>query len=490
MKTMKRFLGIVLAVCLMVPCFSTISRAANGVLSFSDPTTAVGQTFDVKIKIDAGGEAIGDGFATVTYDPAKLKYVGGMDTTGGDGKVELKGTGNGSQTALEYTVQFMALAEGTATLEVADYTSYLFNDETLHLSLGSSTITIGPGTMPADENGEGTPVAEPNQSGGTGNIEIDGVRYQISDDFSDALIPIGYVRAEMQVDGATHQVAKQELGEAVLVYLDNGTQADFFYTDGDDGSYAGIAQVEISRDNYILLLQSKSGVSLPEEYQETTFEAEGKTFPAWQDSSQTGFCVVNTIDSRGKKTLYQVDSQDKTYQRFVAASTDKAEKDKLGGNLEKIFNWLHDNIEKALIGLWLFVVVVIVVIIILSSKLHNRNRELDDLYDEYGIDDSPKPKKAPAKGKEPVKARKQVPKKEMQIVDLEDDDIEDDDDDFDNDIDFEDDGFDDDFEDDDDFDDYDSYEDYDSGYDMDLEEEDRRPSRGKEDFDIDFIKLD
>ncbi|HBA62527.1 MAG TPA: hypothetical protein DCZ20_01585 [Lachnospiraceae bacterium] len=489
MKVIKRFLGIVFAVCLLIPCFSATSHAADGVLSFSDPTTAVGETFEVRVRIQTNGQPIGDGFATISYDPAFARFISGNDATGADGTVELQGTGNGTQTELLYTMQFMALQEGSTTMQVTNYTSYLYSNETLNLSLGSSTITIGPGTLPPEEsNTETSAETEPAQTTGNGNIEVNGVNYSISDDFSDALIPIGYERAEMQLDGANHKVVKKELGETVLVYLNNGTDGDFFYYNSDDGSYSGIEQVEIARDNYILLLQSKSGVSLPEEYQETTFELNGKQFPAWQDPSQVGFCVVNAIDSHGQQGTYQVDSQDKTYQRFVAPVSNTQELDKLGGNLEKIFNWLHDNIEKALIGFWIFIVIVILTIIILASKLHNRNRELDDLYEEYE-------KKAAVKSKkQPEVSKKAKPKKDMEILDLNDeDDFKTDhyDDEF-NDDDIEDDDFEDDFDDldaEDDLNDYDSYEDYDNDYEVNLDSDDSADEK-EQDFDLDFIDLD
>ena len=156
--------------------------------------------------------------------------------------------------------------------------------------------------------------------------------------------------------------------------------------------------------------------------------------------------------------------------------------------MEKIFNWLHDNIEKALIGFWIFIVIVILTIIILASKLHNRNRELDDLYEEYE-------KKAAVKSKkQPEVSKKAKPKKDMEILDLNDEDgfkTDHYDDEF-NDDDIEDDDFEDDFDDldaEDDLDDYDSYEDYDNDYEVNLDSDDSADEK-EQDFDLDFIDLD
>ena len=58
-------------------------HAAEGTFQFSDPTAKVGEDVTVKAKISTGGEAIGDGFVTVTYDKAALEFVSGTNATVG-----------------------------------------------------------------------------------------------------------------------------------------------------------------------------------------------------------------------------------------------------------------------------------------------------------------------------------------------------------------------------------------------------------------------
>ena len=82
-----------------VTCFAMISpmivsHAADGILHFSDPTGKVGENITVTGKIEANGSPIGDGQATVTYDPAKLEFVSGTNAEGGDGTVTLFCGGN------------------------------------------------------------------------------------------------------------------------------------------------------------------------------------------------------------------------------------------------------------------------------------------------------------------------------------------------------------------------------------------------------------
>ena len=89
---------------------------------------------------------MGDTDITVTYDPSILKFVSGTNATGGDGTVKLSAKGDGTSMEVSYSMEFTALKEGTATLEVKEYTAYLANDEALNLTLGTSQVTIQGGT--------------------------------------------------------------------------------------------------------------------------------------------------------------------------------------------------------------------------------------------------------------------------------------------------------------------------------------------------------
>ena len=119
-----------------------------------------------------------------------------------------------------------------------------------------------------------------------------------------------------------------------------------------------------------------------------------------------------------------------------ATTPDKKSVSKFDAILEQISDHLIWFVAAAA------VIVILLVIFLLVSvvKLHNRNRELDDLYDEYELDDEPQ--RNPVKPIQPVKAEKKSQFKKRQ-----DDDFEDDYDDFDDDFD-DDDYYDDDFDDD------------------------------------------
>ena len=60
MKFTKKLATILLSVCLIVPCFSTMALAADGVIFFSDLETSVGDEFTITGTAVVSGDVIGD----------------------------------------------------------------------------------------------------------------------------------------------------------------------------------------------------------------------------------------------------------------------------------------------------------------------------------------------------------------------------------------------------------------------------------------------
>lgn len=501
MKSIRKKLRMLLAVCLLVPCISMVANAANGVLTFSDPTTKVGETVTVKVKLDANGSPIGDGDITVTYDTEKLEFVSGENAEGGDGTVKLSSTGDGAGSTLSYTMEFFALAEGETDIEVSDYTAYLYNDDTLNVTLGSSHITIeagDPNALP--------PSAQANVPTGTGpQVDVNGVSYKISNDFADVLIPESFVRTAFTFEGVECQALKQEASGLYMVYLmDAQEQAKMFLYNPENGAFSACEKIRLSETSDVILMQFPPREELPKTYKETEFEVNGVVYPAWQNPEQPEFFIVNAVNTAGYKGYYQYDSNDGTYQRFVAQKAAEEEKPATGF-FGKIEAKLKENLGKMLVGVWGIILAFIVVIIVLGVKLKHRNEELDDWYDDFGDEYEKKLKAeknakkaaknakntkstaAEKKSKKPVKAAPKKDERTFGYAELgayeNDDDNELYDDDFDEDL-FADDDYDDDRY-DDAYDDDDSY--LDEFYDDDDDFDDKKDTKG---YSIDFIDLD
>ena len=272
---------------------------------------------------------------------------------------------------------------------------------------------------------------------------------------------------DLSINVASYQVTSSagteltevEAGSSAITALQGETETAEGTADGQQGEAAGDV-VEISDTYKITLLTERPDTKLPDNYVETELTLNGKTYPVWQDENKSSYYIVYAENSDGEKQLYQYDSKEGTYQRFIAPET---EQDSTSGIQGKIKGLLEGHLMQAAIGAAAVVAFLLLLVLILAVKLHRRNRELD----------------------------------EMEMLGLqEDDDFENTPSDYETDpeeIDFDDDYEDGDYEDDDDYgDEYDEgdyEEDFDDDFDDDDDYYDDEKDRSKT-FSMDFIDLD
>ena len=456
MKFTKKIATILLSVCLIVSCFSVMALAANGVIFFSDLETSVGDEFTITGTAVVSGDVIGDATIHMTYDPSYMRFEEGdgvnADT---DGNLTFRGSGDGSSDRIEFTMKFQALQEGSTRLEQGDATVTDSAGSSVACEEGYADVTIG----------AGDPSKIKDVASGT-SVTIDGQEYTLSGDFSDSMIPAGFTAGEITYKGAV----QEKIGLQMAYLVDGDGKGDFWMYDSSDSSFSPAEQVVISDTYSIVIFDAGSKVSMPSKYSKGNLEINGKTFEIWDEPDRDGFYVLYAVNNDGEESLYLYDSVEHTYQRMEtpksATTPDKKSASKFDAILEKISDHLIWFVAAAA------VIVILLVIFLLVSvvKLHNRNRELDDLYDEYELDDEPQ--RNPVKPIQPVKAEKKSQFKKRQ-----DDDFEDDYDDFDDDFDDDDTRSVDEFDDDD----FDSFDDYNI----------KKEKRKKGDtFEMDFIDLD
>lgn len=484
MKFTKKLATILLSVCLIVPCFSMMALAADGVIFFSDLETSVGDEFTITGTAVVSGDAIGDATIHMTYDPSYMRFEEG-DGVNADtnGNLTFTGSGDGSSDRIEFTMKFQALQEGSTRLEQGNATVTDSIGESVACEEGYADVVIG----------AGDPSKIKDVANGA-SVTIDGQEYTLSGDFSDSMIPAGFTAGEITYNDSTYKGAVQEKTGLQMAYLVDGDgKGDFWMYDSSDSSFSPTEQVVISDDYSIVIFDAGSKVSMPSKYSKGNLEINGKTFEIWDEPDRDGFYVLYAVNNDGEESLYLYDSAEHTYQRMEtpksATTPDKKSASKFEAILEKISDHLIWFVAAAA------VIVILLVIFLLVSvvKLHNRNRELDDLYDEYGLDDEPQSN--PVKPIPPVKEEKRSKFKKRQDDDFDDDYDDDFDDDFDDD-DYYDDDFDDDYDDEglsddtrsvDDFDDYFDDGDFDSFDDYNIKKEKRKKG---DTFEMDFIDLD
>lgn len=377
MKRLKKIFALLTGVSMMFMMCGIVSFAASGELRFSDPSTTVGANVDVTAKLSADG-GVSSVNATLSYDSQYLRFVGGNGAVDSGGQIQLTGDGGGNS-EVSWTLQFQALAEGSTQITIASVAASASAGGNISITQGNSTVTIGPG--------DPSLITQTDQqtTGGGGNIEIDGQAYTVSTDIPDILIPEGFVKADMTYGGQVYAATRQEVGTVYAVYLANAEgEEDFYLYDPEMEAFSKFEQVSVSEGRYIVLLSEDKTEDLPEYLQRTTMAVNGKEFPAWQNIDASSYYVVYALNSDGEKGYYQYDTVDSTYQRYTPESPDKSKKDddaKTG-----ILNKLRNNLDKVIMVVWGIFLVMLIVIIVLAIKLRHRNLELDDLYDEYGID--------------------------------------------------------------------------------------------------------
>lgn len=434
MKIMKKISAVLLSICLCVPCFSQVVYAADGRISFTDPETAVGDMVEVKCALRSKKGNIGDVEVQLRYDSEYLRFQSGANVQEADGTLTY--TGTGSSTELSFTVEFQALKEGETKISVENATVSSGSGGAMNLEHGNSTVKIAEGDPSKITE---APEVPETSSANDIQVEVNGVAYTLTDGFADGDIPGGYSRTTISLDGQERQMVGNQAGSITLGYLKNaeGT-GDFFLYNGEDATFAPYEEIAISDTASIVVLSDTSKVKLPDTYQEAKLTLNEKDFPVWQDSTKEGYYVLYAMNNNGETGYYQYDTAENTYQR-VDISADKDEDGKKDSKslLGKFQKALEKHLSMIVLAGGLGGLLVLILLIVLGVKLHNRNVELDELYDEYGIDEDDDEEPVPVKTKDKPKkqgvfGRRGKAEDDFEAYDDDDfDEYDDDDDDYD-----------------------------------------------------------
>ena len=386
MKAMKKLAVLLLAVCLMVPCFSMMTYAADGKIQFTDPQTKTGETLELLGVIKKTSGTIGKREITMTYDTAMLKFKSGAGITEEEkGKITYSGDAtNETGNRKEFKILFDVLKEGTTKLEIADATIKDVSGNVKDYAKGFSTITIAQGDQPVVTEPDTT---TPNVATGQEmTVDVNGITYVIPNTIPENEIPEGYVATTMDYDMGQCSIVQGEASGLCLAYLvdANGVGKFFMYVE-EDATFAPYEEIAISENVTIALLSDVSEIVLPEEYKLTTVTLNEQEFPAWKNADCPDYVILYAINSNGEKTLYQLDCVEATYQRFVAPEVVVEEEN--SSIIGKLSDFLQNYMDIVILVAGLGLLLLVLIIVILSVKLYNRNAELDEIYDEYGIDD-------------------------------------------------------------------------------------------------------
>lgn len=388
MRKIKKLVVTFLAICLMCPGLSVITEAATAELRFADPSTTVGAEVEVKTKLSSVS-SLQSMEATLTYDKSELKFISGDNATAKDGTIKISWTGTG--TTAEFNLKFQALKEGTSNIEVSSATGTATDGSTLEITQGSSAVTIGAGdpSLIKDDTEDQSEDSKTTVADGP-VVKVNGKKYVVGSEFSEELIPDGFKKGEMTFEGSKYTVITQEASGINAMYLTEKSSgdSDFFLYNSDDGSFSTFEEVEIAKDRYIIPLMNDGKLKLSSRYQKTTLTLNGKEFDTWQDTKDAEYYIVYALNSDGEKTTYRYDTTDGTYQKYSPESqgTTSGNKNNGKGLWGKILNFVEEFLDIVVIIAIALFLLVLLMFIVTAIKLRHRDLELDDLYDEYGID--------------------------------------------------------------------------------------------------------
>lgn len=388
MRKIKKLVVTFLAICLMCPGLSVITEAATAELRFADPSTTVGAEVEVKTKLSSVS-SLQSMEATLTYDKSELKFISGDNATAKDGTIKISWTGTG--TTAEFNLKFQALKEGTSNIEVSSATGTATDGSTLEITQGSSAVTIGAGdpSLIKDDTEDQSEDSKTTVADGP-VVKVNGKKYVVGSEFSEELIPDGFKKGEMTFEGSKYTVITQEASGINAMYLTKKSSgdSDFFLYNSDDGSFSPFEEVEIAKDRYIIPLMNDGKLKLSSRYQKTTLTLNGKEFDTWQDTKDAEYYIVYALNSDGEKTTYRYDTTDGTYQKYSPESqgTTSGNKNNGKGLWGKILNFVEEFLDIVVIIAIALFLLVLLMFIVTAIKLRHRDLELDDLYDEYGID--------------------------------------------------------------------------------------------------------
>ena len=379
MKIMKKIAMLVLAVCLVIPCFSIVTYAQDGRISFSDhvsPVIATGAEVKVRGAIRKTQGNFVDIEIIMTYDTDLLEFKGGEGLTEiSPGTIKYVGDARNDGSEKLFYMTFRALKAGTTVVNIKSSEIKDNAGAVKNYAHGSSTIKI-----------EGETVSDHPGNLSAATVEVNGVTYRFAAKVPKNEIPTGFVEATLEYGPEVYNVIYNEDLDLYLAYLvDEESAGELFMYVEEDATFAPYASIQISKDTTIVILTNVMDVYLPEDYKffEDALTVNGYAFPGWKHATKPGYCIIYARNSHGHNELYQFDSEEGTYQRFDAPEIEREEK----GFFANITAVLENHLDRVVIVGGFTFLFLILVLMILSVKLYNRNAELDELYDKYGFDD-------------------------------------------------------------------------------------------------------
>ena len=400
MKKIKR-ISILLVLLLTLVLYSSVTALAypeRGVIQIEDATGGVGGEMYVNITMTSGGSPIGDTALTMNFDPYAVEFVRGTNATAEYGTVTVMATGDGVVTSLDYYIVFRGLVEGTSQLTMQSFMTWTYDGAALYADWNYGTITVGP------EGTEGTGLGggaggtdfDGAPTGDSAEFPIQGTMFTIFDHFSDALIPPGFVREQIDVRGSNHTGIRHLASDQVFMFMQAGGMDPILAIyHRDRADFDAAALMDQGGERFVIVLDQTQPITTPVGFSQSQETFNGTQITVWQNQEMPEFFLVYALNSAGHMGWFQYDSTDGSFQRFMAPLVEADEEaeeeiEEPTDLLGRIVGIMQDNMMIGLIAVLAVIFILLIIIIVLGVKVQRRNNELDELYADgqgsYGDD--------------------------------------------------------------------------------------------------------
>ena len=137
-KVLRKIIAFVVVLAIMIPLVSPRVFAETAVTISGGDNVKGGDTFTVAVTFGSG--EVGRVDAQLLYDTDKLTYLSGGSSSGNTGYIQLKDAG--TEGSITFNIEFQAITEGDATLEVTTNEMYDLDEMYLDTPSSSKSITI------------------------------------------------------------------------------------------------------------------------------------------------------------------------------------------------------------------------------------------------------------------------------------------------------------------------------------------------------------
>lgn len=352
-KAEKWFLGLLMA--LMIAVVSPLSLidgyAATARISFSDPSTKVGETFTVTMKFTCtSGENLGDTKVMLKYDAAMLEFLNDTsNASGGTGAIAVRSGVEGKSEAVT-ELRFKALQAGNTLITITDWDGYDNSGQALNVAKeGTSAITIA--SLPTSSNdavlqslqispGVMEPSFSPDVEQYTATVGLDVDRLTVSARANNDHAVVAVEGGEGLNEGentVTCKVTAQD-GTSTKNYVITVIKTDLGAAERTEESETESTDAEPEILTVLSLLAKQIRIVNPPEdlaapagFEKRSIKVGQVTVPGWIWSAginaidgkaqDVQTCLFYAMNENGELDFYRYDNKENTIQRYIVDET-------------------------------------------------------------------------------------------------------------------------------------------------------------------------